>query len=299
VGGIYNGYATSSYVDDIAITGVGAVSTSGPVVSGLVIDAGVTDSGPYSNILFNASLTCNSNSDMLTCPQTACVRINTQTRGIHGITCIGHSATGQLSYIPPAAIYLDGSNNTIEDVHAEGFYDAVVVGDEVNGVSGNTLININGAAGNGPTYNSVHICAGNTVQHTACSNNGGAVGDLGLFGIRIVPKNYVATPVRDDLNGVNVNSATPTANVAMYILGEQVGSSSGQYSRFTTANVGQTQGNNTVLSVPSWGVGIVSPPSGACSAGSLYSNTTGQMHNTTVYVCTYGSNGSTAWTPIA
>lgn len=287
----------SSYLDDIDFSNVGAVPSSNQIVSGLVIDVGAADSGPYSNIVFNGSTSCGSSNSAFTCSLTACVRINTQTRGIHGITCEGHGVVGD--QIPEAAIYLDGSNNTIEDVHIEGFYDGVVVGDQAK-VSGNTLINISGAQGKGPLYNTVHICAGVMVTNTACSNTSSPVGDLSLFGIRSAPNNIVATPVRDDLNGVNVNSSSTNANVGMYILGEQVGSTGQQYSRFTTANVGLMQGSNpTALPVPSWGVGTSSiNPGTSCNttnnlAGSLYSNTMGSSQST-IYVC---SNG--VWKPIA
>jgi hypothetical protein len=195
------------------------------------------------------------------------------------------------------------ANDTIEDVHVEGFYDAVVVGDNANNqnaqVSGNTLLNINAASGKGPVFNTVHICAGVAVPNTACNTTTGTPPmDLALFGIRMVPGQfYAGTPIRDDLNGVNVN--TPSANnipasVAMYILGEQV-QNSAQHSRFSTAFTGLTQSSTpTPLPVPSWGVGTSPAPTGGCNGiGSLYSNTTGGAKST-IYVCT-----ATGWVPIA
>jgi hypothetical protein len=305
LGGIYNGYATSStlessYVNDVSISGFGATMPMGTVYSGLVVDVGAADSGPYSNLYFTA--TASSNCSNYACPPTACIKINAQTRGIHGITCSAYS--NSQPGLPDAAIYLDASGNTIEDVHVEGFYDAVVVGDNANHqnaqVSGNTLLNINAASGKGPVFNTVHICAGFTVTNTACSStlSPPPIGDLALFGIRMVPGQYYAgTPIRDDLNGVNVNTpgqVNTAANVGMYILGEQV-ENSVQHSRFTTAFMGLNQ-SSTPVPVPSWGVGTSSAPSGCNSTnmvGSLYSNTTGGP-KTTIYVCTVSG-----WVPIA
>ena len=85
IGGIYNGYATSpstfesNYVNDVDVSNFGATSTSGSTIfAGLVVDISAADSGPYSNLYLVASQSCGGGT--LTCPPTACVEINTQTR---------------------------------------------------------------------------------------------------------------------------------------------------------------------------------------------------------------------------
>jgi hypothetical protein len=72
------------------------------------------------------------------CQQTACVKIQAQTRGLHNLTCTSNSNTANQGggEWPSAAIYLDSYNTTIENVHVEGFYDAIVVGDFADGQGG-------------------------------------------------------------------------------------------------------------------------------------------------------------------
>jgi hypothetical protein len=56
------------------------------------------------------------------------VQLRAATRGLHGITVTTRSSQSDPSDQPLAGIYLDASNNAIEDAHFEGFYDGIVVG---------------------------------------------------------------------------------------------------------------------------------------------------------------------------
>jgi len=305
--GIYNGYARDgSYVDDVSLYRIAAVSaTQSPLTTGLLIDTGAAGSGPYTNInaASAASQLCTDNNSPPLCNgkpitrvPTAAVQIRATTRGLHGITTTARSTQ---CTSPAAAIYLDGSNNTIEDVHDEGYYDAVVVGDNVDGlnatVSGNAIWNVTGDYGgnSGPTTNAIHIC--NPQQpaggRSACSSGTGTVGDLGLFQIESIGSNtgggYVTTSIKDDLTNTNVNPTPFDAFVGIYALGELTGSS--QYSRFTTSLGGN---NNSSASIPTWGAGSTDVTGNTCSQqGALYSNTSGGngQNANTLFVCA-GSN---------
>jgi hypothetical protein len=222
--------------------------------TGLNITAGGDNSGPYSNLYFTAGTTNVSSA-------TACAHITgvLATRGIRDITCSAKDGT-----TPQAAIYLDGTSGTIENVHVEGFQDGVLVGHNAAAV-GNTLININGAYGAGPVKNVVHI-----------SNNFDTT-DLAILG---VVSDDATNAIQDDVTGTTLTDGA----VAMYVLGEGATTNGGGGSlgrtRFTTSP-----------SVPNWGVGsgIPSTPYVPCPTGSLFSNTGGTSgsHNT-LYVCEGG-----------
>jgi hypothetical protein len=88
-----------SYVNDVAIGGIGATPTkptsagsactpSGGTVTSLCISQNATYSGPYTNFNITPSTTC---SGGITCPSTACVKIQAQTRGLRDITCVAGS----------------------------------------------------------------------------------------------------------------------------------------------------------------------------------------------------------------
>ena len=293
--GIYNNYATDgSFVDDVSFINIGAVSnqSSTTLTTGLLIDAGAVGSGPYSDISFNAvnSVNCNG----LTCLPTAAVQIRAATRGLHGITETAKSST---SSAPAAGIYLDAGNNTIEDVHDEGFYDAVVVGanaahGSATTVAGNAIWNVTGDGGgnSGPVTNAVHICnpAYQGQQTGTCSSTSDTVMDLALLQIRSTgtTTGYLATTIRDDVTNTVINSSQSHAFAAMYVLGESLGGSSQTppYSRFSTS-LTSTNGNG----VPNWGVGstAISANQSCTTYGALYSNTTGGtgQNPNTLYVC--------------
>lgn len=305
--GIYNANAQdSSYVDDVDFV-IGAAPSQTTTTTALWIGPGAANSGPYSNILLEAATNCTNNNSCTptgncACGPTACVKIQAATRGLHGITCTAKSLPpGNQPPIPAAAIYLDASGNTIEDVHVEGFYDAVVVGDNADGenatVAGNTLVNILSGVGTGPVQNAVHICSPITTyvapNYSACmSNSGITVQDLSILGAQNIgiAGSFAAHTIQDDLTGAIVNSSQFPAFVAKYVLGEAFldGNTAIGYTRFTTSPGGT---NGTSTTVPTWTVGG-SPASISCSMpGALYSNTNGNgigPNINTVYVCSGG-----------
>jgi hypothetical protein len=223
--------------------------------------SGSRNSGPYSDVNFDTQTKAAT-------AATVCAQIlgAAPTRGIHSLTC---SSNGT----PSAAVLLDSSNSSIEDVHIQGFKDGVLVGANASARS-DVLLNI---AGGLNVTNVVHITnvAGTNVSDlslAAIGNTGGAV-----------------NTIQDDRTGTTLSDGV----VGIYALGEAM-MSSGKvigYSRFTTS---------TNASVVTWSSGKNSIPANtACTAkGSLYSNTNG-VHGgaNTWYVCT-GAGASNTWVNI-
>jgi hypothetical protein len=115
INGITNGFAQdSSYVNHVSLFQI--------LGTGLSVSGSANNSGPYSNITFDTG-----GASGLT--STVCASVNglNGTRGIHGLSC--NSETNDAS----AAVLLDASNNSIEDVRIVGFYDGIRVGK--NGVA--------------------------------------------------------------------------------------------------------------------------------------------------------------------
>ena len=324
---IYNNFAQqASYVDDVVFLNVGQLSNSPPntqpnPTTGLYIGEGDMQgtpggwkSGPYTNLGFKASTPggvcgsgCPGSSGLCACQPTACVQIRAQTRGLHGMTCAAASVAGGSQ--PKAAVYVDSYNNTVDDVHVEGFYDAIVIGDNpANGApnngpnaTGNTISNITSADGAGPVTNTVHICNPTTVsQNTACQGVAGIVGDVTVLQAQSTgpsvpgpPPAFLAKTIQDDLTQTTINSSASPAFVGMYILGEQTVTNGNVfgYSRFTTSP-GPGISSSTVT--PNWAVGGVSLPTstGCSNPGAIYSNTSGTA-GSTFWVCSGG-----VWKPI-
>ena len=278
VNGVVNNNAGElSYVRDTTIKCVEGAGSTG---AGLYIGSGANNSGPYRDLWIFAGGTgvCsqgNANTN------TACVRIaGASTRGVHGITCTANGT-------PYAGIYLDGSNNTIEDAHFEGVVDGIAVGDSGPAAS-NVVLNITGGGGgstSGPIDNIVHICS-STSTATPCSTSSGPVTDLSLLSIAGNQAQYHAVyMVVDNVTGTSIPApAWPGQGfVGLYALGEPIGSG---YSRFVT---------NTVASstsvTPTWGVGTTVPGSTCTDQnGSLFSNTSGTNGGlNTLFVCLGGT----------
>jgi hypothetical protein len=242
---------------DIGGTGLYLGSISGGGTS--------SHSGPYSDIFFYAGPAAASG--------TACVRIvKADPRAIRDITC-DHGTSTTAS---EAAIYLDGSNVSLEDIHMEGFGDGIVVGE--SGVMGfmnvdaltNVVSNVSGVtSSNGTMTNVIHICKPNDANG-ACSTAPGLVRSLSLQGISA---GSGVNSIVDDLTGVALTNTT----VGLYVIGDTVGGSG--LSRFTTSPQATT-----------WGVGSAAPTSTSCTVGSLYSNTSGSPF--TLYVCIPGGTGT-------
>jgi hypothetical protein len=226
------------------------------------------NSGPYSDLA--SSLGSFSASASST---TACVQIKgISTRGLHGLTCIGN--TGGTGTIPNAGVFLDASNNSVEDVQVKGFLDGVRVGSNAS-AQGDVLFNISGGTN-----------VSNVVNITSVT--GKSVSDLSLMAVTngaVAGSGGATNTILDSRTSTTLTDAT----VGMYVLGKVMTSGSGTIigeSRFTSSP-----------NVATWGVGSTSP-SGTCKVGSLFSNTNGTTsgHNTW-FVCT-PSGGSTIWTDI-
>jgi hypothetical protein len=263
-----------SYVDHVNlyhILGTALVVTGSPT----------QNSGPYSNIASSAK-TGNSG--------TVCVKLQaSSTRGIHGLTC---TADGT----PAAGILLDGSNNTLEDIHMEGYSDAILVGSNAN-AQGNVLIGVNGSDGAGQMTNVVHICGPNLPAYGSpnplCLTTTNLVTDLAILGTRAENiHNTITNNLQDDVNATLI-SFLEDPHVLLYALGNTITGTTGGYSRYTTS---APKPSTTPPPVPTWGVGALgsSPPSGTCPAGALFSNTTGTSGGKdTLWVCV-----GTAWKPV-
>jgi len=130
INGITNAYsqdATSvNHVSLYQIRGVGLLIEQGS--SG----GNATNSGPYSNITFDTGSYQGTTG-------TVCAQIfnAVSTHGIHGLSCASETNDA------PAAVLLDSSNNSIEDVRIVGFYDGISVGKNAPALS-NVLLNIIG-----------------------------------------------------------------------------------------------------------------------------------------------------------
>ena len=286
--GIVNNYAQqSSYVNDVGFCDIG--------LTGITITQTAANSGPYSNINFTAAQagsSCITNSGVGTCP--ACVDIEAQTRGVRGATCIGALSKGA-DVSGAAAIYVNASNNTVEDVHVEGFWDGVEVGDISGTNVGNVVIsNVNGATSVGYTNNVVHLCGTNHPNGSTlgtCTASG-TVTDVAIVGATDVEQGggvgtNDTTTVEDDVTGTTLNpynnsgSGNPSsATVALYVLGESIG---GGYSRFTSnpgANFTSTSGSP----VSTWGVGSTAPGS-SCAASATSGSVPGAVYSNTPVLC--------------
>jgi len=316
---IYNNDAQdASYVDDVVITAgqTSNTASSGPAITtGLLIGPGATYSGPYTNIDFVGSTACTT-----TCQPTACVQIQAQTRGLHGITCTAKST--QTSGAPLAAIYLDSYNNTISDVHTEGFYDSIVVGDykdlqplpsgstPVPKVVANTVSNVTmgyGTSTSGPSWETIHICnpAKASSATTACTQNtsGAKVSDVSLAQIESNgTSGFFVDPIGDDLTGNTFASLGTQQFVGKYVVGESITVNSSPsvvgYTRYTTGTAPSLPSWN----IPYWGIGQTAI-TGACnSPGAIYSHTQGGKQpgvQDTFYVCAYNTTTSSLqWMPI-
>jgi hypothetical protein len=248
--GIVNYYAqSSSYIDDVGICGMG--------LTGLRITSNATNSGPYSNLNIATMMipsTPYCSGGLGSCP--ACVDIEAQTRGLHGITCIGTRGVGgnagnDLITNGDAGIYANFSNNTVEDVHIEGFFDGIEVGDSTSNVGNVVLANVTGGYGAARTRNTIHICGsdftigsqfGNCLNYPPSGNSpNGSVTVLGATDVNNGGgTNYNgSTSIQDDVTNTSIAApvgvaGTTGVTTAIYAVGAQVGSGSGGISRFST-----------------------------------------------------------------
>jgi hypothetical protein len=308
VNGIYNAYAgDQSYVNDIALTNM---SLTGVIVASLTGESFAIDSGPYSNINFvsnGSSTACQSGSP---CP--ACVQLNVQTRGVHNLTCIGSAYT---KYAGVAGLYVDASNNLIEDAHIESFWDGIEIGNANAGASaiGNIVIsNVDGATKGycndytkhptTPIINLIHLCGPNIpLNRTTCSGTYVGVSDVIVVGAKLESGSTgseASATIEDDLadDAITLPDAGSPFTVGFYALGEQAtGTGTFGYSRITSSATTAVGNSNTTkpISVPTWGIGSSAPgtPGETCAhPGTIYSNTgTGSV----IWLCT-----ASGWEPL-
>ena len=255
INGITNAYsqdATSvNHVSLYQIRGVGLLIEQGS--SG----GNATNSGPYSNITFDTGSYQGTTG-------TVCAQILNagSTHGIHGLSCAAETNDA------PAAVLLDSSNNSIEDVRIVGFYDGISVGKNAPAQS-NVLLNIIGdtARSSGPTpVRVIHIQPGNTVT------------DLSIMGLENMGGTGTYT-LWDDLTGPQLSDPS----VGIYALGDSV---NGGYSRYTTSP-----------NLPTWVAGPNFPSGSSCARGSLYSCTGGSMScdGAALWACALYTNGVLQW----
>jgi hypothetical protein len=248
VGGIRNRSSQEkSYVNDVTFTNIANGNIALDIES-----TSSFNSGPYTNLTMSNVGTClNIGNHAL------------PTRGVHGLTC----STTPTSTV---AIYLDGINNSLEDIYILGgggsSQDGILVGSQAP-AGNNLLFNISGSGLN----NVVHICGTNQMGH--CPGNA-SVSDITMLG---VTRMSTGNTIKDDLTSTTLADAT----VGMYVVGEPVqGNTPGTigYSRFTTSS-------NT--NAPTWLVGAARPSS-PCATGSLFSQTASSA-TTTLWGCGGGN----------
>jgi hypothetical protein len=258
--------------------------------TGLLVESGATNSGPYKNLSFSSGGSYG-----------ACVQIDTQTLGLQGITCTGITTptSGE------AAIIINASNNSVEYAHIESFWDGVAVGALTSGTVRNVVLS--SVTGSADLTNVVHIC-GSATSTNYCSAHGATVEDVtvsqaGLIENFAAAGSIAATTIQDDVTGTSIEecaSGDVPASTATYILGEQLGTAGNVYSRFAS-NPSYPTGSSctgyygpTSTKVPTWAVGIttLSGLPACLTPGAIYSNSNGGSM-TSVYVCSYSG-----WKPI-
>jgi hypothetical protein len=258
VNGIVNlGAEELSRVDDVWMSNTGSGN-------GLSITQSGTNSGPYTKIYYSGAGTC-----ARIGPGSGETRGPTDTRGIHGLTCV---MTGGSS---SAAIYVDTTGSTLEDVYISGSspaQDGVLLGANA-AAPDNTLLNVGGTG----LSSVVHISSAN------------ATSDIALLGVTYLSPEPSSYTIKDDFSFSGAGgglSSTTDPYVGMYILGDAVQGNGGVvgYSRFTTSQ-----------SVPAWIVGTNAPTSSSCPVGSLYSESSASNDSTTLWACNVPSSG---WTNI-
>jgi hypothetical protein len=295
IGAIHNGFAQAgSYVNDVTLSKFPN--------NAIVVESGATNSGPYSNINAKGE-------------GAACIDLEVQTQGIHGVTCFGANQP-----TVPAGIIVNGSNNSIEDVHIEQYGDGIEIGSALSTTVptvSNILVSNVTTDPNGYTQNAVHLCGNhplNTSSACICfrpPNSGSCsnVQDVTLlnvanptFNVNNESGNAQNNPtpaaglasVIDDVSGNAIVGCYGTAGCAksqstgIYALGENEGGSNGipAYSKFAVNP--STPGPNanyysTSSYVPTWGVGTATPETYCSPVGAIYSQT--GVNGSSVWVC--------------
>jgi hypothetical protein len=194
VDGIINQFSqNNTYVDHVTLYQILGTGLSISSING----SSASNSGPYTNITFDTG--GHSGTASTVCAQILNVNSNlTGTKGIRGLRCKSENQDA------PAAVLLDASSNSIEDVNIVGFYDGILVGSQASAQS-NVLHNIVGdtAAGNVAPVNVVHISGNKPVT------------DLSIMGVTnvVAPANG-QNSIKDDVTSTTLGDT----NVAIYAL---------------------------------------------------------------------------------
>jgi len=135
-----------------------------------------------------------------------CVDIEAQTRGVHDATCIGDATDSkQPTY---AAIYVNASNNTVEDVHFENFWDGIQIDDTTTTIGNIFVANVTGGDSGAQPQNVVHICGSKPAPSggggAGCSTHG-TVTDVIVFQ-STYQNPLTGTSVQDDVTGTSIRS---------------------------------------------------------------------------------------------
>jgi hypothetical protein len=308
-GGIDNECAgTGSYVNDVQVSGFPNTPTNLGGTA-LTIGSGAIGSGPYTDISVIAApggphgTNCGSGA-----PALSCVVLGAQTRGLHGLTCLGSETTAGQGGV---GIKVNASNNSIEDVHLESFFDGIEIGDTTASPVSNIFVsNIEtgstGTCSPSNTTTAVHICgptSANTTNYPVCLNHGnsGSVTDVAMLGISN-DTNEPVNSIQDDqtetiIDGCASTDCASPITSGMYILGRPDGGSTPGYSMFAINPASKSNFNNYgpyATIVPTWGIGSTGGLTNTTcyTPGALYSNTSSGGG---IYVCTFTSGGT--WQP--
>jgi hypothetical protein len=268
VNGIVNYYAQElSYVQDVAFTNIKLTALTLWGNINLQDNYASNNSGPYSGLTMTSVGTCLS------------IDGTYDTRGVHGLNC---STSGTSS---SAAIFLDGYNNSLEDITLSGSNSNGILVGSRNAAQNNLLFNISGSGFSNLINFSNATGSGNCPAITKAGSTSYNVCDITVIGITNGKSG--TNTIYDQVSNCPVSCGSPVAltdsSLGLYILGEpvQYGDSNGTndhflgYSHFTTSP-----------NWSSWIVGTTSSPSGCgttVSIGSLYSATSGS--NGTLWEC--------------
>jgi len=269
-----------SYVDHIVMFQIGGV--------GIKVGANAAGSGPYTSINYGGSGYCMGLGNTVSCPS-QCVNLLASTRGVHGITCTMKSTTAT-NRSDEAAIHVNGQNS-LEDLHFEGFYDGVVLGD-ASSAAGSSVLNVtsgNGGTSSGPVINAIHIC--NPTSHVgACLSTATATGDVTISGV--TNNTNIGLLIQDDVTSTSVGNPPGSSHefvTGLYALGKPA---AGGNSRFSI-----TPATTPSPGTPTWAAAASASPSAPCPVGSVYSNTNGTTKLNTIYVCKI-SSGTASWVAV-
>jgi hypothetical protein len=254
IGGIVNTNSEGlSYANQLTIREVLGTSTT-PV-------AALTSSAPgvsrYTNIQSGSgSFTDNSTTECVALSQSSGLG------GVHGMTCTGSDPA------PSAALFLDASSNSVEDLHFEGFGDGVLVANV-----GNLLLNVETSTSTiGPSNYAAYLCGSSSAS--PCPTSGVNATDTVVLGLSSGGIATKPNTLKDDVTGTTLLNSTDSS-VAMYVLGEpDPSSSTSSFSRLSSSP-----------RFPTFGEGNGTPGTTCSSPGSVYSN----------WGATYTGSANTIW----